>query len=58
MKAKSRLISVLLTLAVFVSMFGMLNVSATVPEALEIATIADISDDVAAAFANAIKASK
>ncbi len=55
MKVKHRLISLLLTIAMLVSMFSVLGVSAATPDSLEITTIVDISDEVATAFANAIK---
>ena len=56
MKIKHKLISILLAIAMLASMVSTLGVSAAPPTSLEIGTIADISDDVAAAFAAAIKA--
>ena len=50
MKIKRRSISVLLALAMLVSMFSVLGVSAATPASLDIARIADVADDVALAL--------
>ncbi|MBR4308349.1 MAG: transglutaminase domain-containing protein [Oscillospiraceae bacterium] len=54
MNKKRRFISMLLTFALLVSMFSILGASAAAPTSLDIARIADVSDDVALAFEGAI----
>ena len=55
MTKKHRILSVLLALALMLSMFSMLGVSAAAPTSADVSTIAGISGDVANAFEGAIK---
>ena len=55
MNKKHRILSMLLALAMLVSMFSVLSVSAAAPTSLDIARIADVADDVALAFEGAIQ---
>ncbi len=54
MTRNNRILSLLLAVCMLVSMFGVLSASAAAPTALDIATIADVADDVALAFEAAI----
>ena len=55
MTKKHRILSVLLALALMLSMFSMLGVSAAAPTSADVTTLAGISGDVANAFEGAIK---
>ena len=54
MNRKPRILALLLVISVLTTMFGMLNVSAAAPTSLDVAAIADISDEALTAFEAAI----
>ena len=54
MNRKPRILALLLVISVLTTMFGMLSVSAAAPTSLDVAAIADISDEALTAFEAAI----